>query len=254
MAAELLQEAINGLAESATDYALALSSVSVFAMALVETWKRITGRRDGFQAAVLSRWMPADAFRELLAVATAVRPDQIRLPVFAGKRLALGRRSDRPEEAFFALDLTAIVARIRDAAEIAILQPVDHPHLFAFLAGGTPGVDVTKWEAATQAPRPDGSTDTGQDYWADHERLQRVAVARINAFGLATQHTWAWRNRGAAMLTGAILMFVALWQNCGVQPASGQIAQIALISCLGGALAPYAKDLAASIENLRSGK
>jgi hypothetical protein len=177
--------------------------------------------------------------------------------------------------ALFELELAQMMGQVQEAADAALNNPTRYPALFAFLTRGCATEDVEQWKDAMASkdvpPNPGASPPDQRDpkKLADlYGRIRLLVRRQLDSFQTVTAYRWREWNQLAAIALGAILMFlaqlpstvgsgVALLSVPGFEALLATLFSVAgfkmaLVSVLGGVLAPVAKDLVDALGKVKT--
>ncbi len=255
-------------------YAVTLAAVSAFSAALIEAVKALLSWRDRFHKAHLLRWvrsvpLPGEAARrihreveearfheyvysQLLRLTTGEAPAEtaMRMPIeWTPWVVSAGN-------ALFALPLEKMMGQIQDAADTAMGNPHVYPELYLFLTAGADLDDISNWYRWAQEPPVRSTEDakTAKTQADTYARLRQLVRRRLDAFQVTTSYRWETGNQVASVLFGAIVLFGSLvYLVSPPKPEGLQLLGLALLSLMGGILAPAAKDLVIALKKVRSG-
>jgi hypothetical protein len=149
-----------------------------------------------------------------------------------------------------------MMGHIQDAATIALRDWATFPALFAFLTAGARPDDVAAWKSDAYKPGAKLAPDESNRRAAIYARLTAIAKAKLDGFQLYTGFRWANGNQLMAIVVGAVVLGGALlWSSAFSSNAltAGQIVFYCILSLLGGALSPIAKDLVVALKRVRTG-
>ena len=257
-------------------YAVTLAAISALSMALIEAVKAILSWRDRFHKRRVRHWVQSVAVpRETFQRVQLPPPDvaQFHQRVYAQLIQLTTGETAKPEamvepiewrpwdvspgNALFALELEKMMGQVQDAADAALGHPHVYPDLYLFLSTGASLDDVANWHSWAQQP-PVG---TAQDpalakRQADtYARLRQFIRRRLDAFQLIANYRWQTGNQVVSVLFGAVLLFGSLVYLARNKPPESLLGWLglAVVSLLGGIMAPVAKDLVVALKRVRSG-
>ena len=258
---DAVASAVNVFADFLLRYVVALAGVGALAMALIEAWKKLFDTRTKYHLRAVLRWFGAHhaAYAELIHLTTGV-PLTSQTGKFAEKHQGMAHsRGSLPadyELSLFTLELERMMGHIQDAATIALRDWATFPALFAFLTAGARPDDVAAWKSDAYKPGARLAPDESNRRAAIYARLTAIAKAKLDGFQLYTGFRWANGNQLMAIVVGAIVLGAALiWSQ---MKANGQVSFegmifLGILSLLGGALSPIAKDLVVALKRVRTG-
>jgi hypothetical protein len=261
MTPDAVASAVNVFADFLLRYVVALAGVGALAMALIEAWKKLFDTRTKYHLRAVLRWFGAHhaAYAELIHLTTGVDLAQERnLLVGKHERFSHARGSLPAdyELSLFTLELERMMGHVQDAATIALRDWATFPALFAFLTAGARAEDVAAWKSDAFKPGAKLPPDESNRRAAIYARLTAIAKAKLDGFQLYTGFRWANGNQLMAIVVGAVVLGGALlWSSALSQNAlsAGQIIFYCILSLLGGALSPIAKDLVVALKRVRTG-
>ncbi len=258
---DAVASAVNVFADFLLRYVVALAGVGALAMALIEAWKKIFDTRTKYHLRAVLRWFGThhSAYAELIHLTTGV-PLEPHAAKFADKHAAYAHaRSSLPADyalSLFTLELERMMGHIQDAATIALRDWASFPALFAFLTAGARPEDVAAWKSDAYKPGAKLAPDESNRRAAIYARLTAIAKAKLDGFQLYTGFRWANGNQLMAIVVGAIVLGGALVWSQVVSNKNFTLETIVLfsvLSLLGGALSPIAKDLVVALKRVRTG-
>ncbi len=257
---EAVTAAVDLFAAFLLRYAIALAGVGALAMGLIEAWKKIFDTRTKYHMREVLDWFGSarDAYGELIHLTTGAPLQAMARPAVEEHQLLARSRTAVPprfEISLYSLELERMMGHVQDAATTALRDPRRFPNLYAFLTDGASPEDIRSWETvAYAAPAPNGfSSNERANLYA---RLHAAAKGQLDGFQLYTGHRWANMNQVFSIVVGAVVLGGALvWAQIAANKAwtPGTIALFCILSLLGGALSPIAKDLVVALKRVRSG-
>jgi hypothetical protein len=216
-------------------------------------------------------YSPAEAYAEFFHLTSGQR---LPLPLQPRDDWKNWRGLDR---AVFELDIARLMAQVQDAADAVLNNPAAYRNLYAFLTRGCPPEEAGQWQAfvtgAQDHENPDAPTKAMSDLYG---RIRLLMRRQLDAFQCVTSSRWEEMNQLWAVLVGAAILLCAQFvmlshaEEATAAPflplqdlaagaskafSDGQLfLGLLLKSALGGALAPFAKDLLSSISSLKFSK
>lgn len=282
-------------------YAGTLAALGALTVALMEAYKKLFDVQARFQRLAMLRWFLNDqsgsgshyfaqsattpasarnegydagrAYEQLLDLTTGVGAQDSRLSRrFEVSRALSSRRkfSRSIEYALFELETDRLMGQVQDAADLAVNNPSLYPDLFAFLTRGALADDVANWKEDVKSVVSSlNASDQQRKEVADRfTRLKQIVRRQLDSYQIVTAMRWREWNQFAAVIVGAVLLFIAQVFALG-QGANGTWssevfqrlftdhpllwAKLILISVFGGMLAPVAKDLVDALRKVKSG-
>jgi hypothetical protein len=182
------------------------------------------------------------------------------------------------DRAVFELESARLMAQVQDAADAVLNNPAAYRNLFAFFTRGCSAQEAGAWQAFVTATTYDAAgspTKAASDLYG---RIRLLMRRQLDAFQCVTASRWEEMNQLWAMLTGAAILLCAqfvMLNHGGTTAADAKeflpysdlvtgfthawnnpeiLLGVVLKSALGGALAPFAKDLLSSISSLKFSK
>jgi hypothetical protein len=177
------------------------------------------------------------------------------------------------DRAVFELDVARLMAQVQDAADAVLNNPAAYRNLYAFLTRGCSAEEAGAWQAFVMSTKRE-TVDTPAKAASDlYGRIRLLMRRQLDAFQCVTASRWEEMNQLWAILVGAAILLCAqfiMLSHAGdattrpFLPISDLMAGavkacvdlqvllgIILKAALGGALAPFAKDLLTSVSSLK---
>jgi len=275
-----VQISVEGFAGFVTRYFVALAAVGALTMAVLEAWKKVFDTRTRFQMKAVLRWIgesaedfraasqlgraaapePRLAYAELIHLTTGTEmpaADDAAMDLLPRHREIAAQRTKVPRDAelaLFSLDLDRMMGHIQDAADVALRDPGRYPDLYKFLAWGAGDADLTAWQQEAYAPAAALDAERSNQRAGLYARLNGAMRRRLDGFQLYTDYRWTNLNQLAANSVGALIMFCALVvanQAAGQGIDGAEWVFFVVVSLIGGALAPVAKDIVMALQRVR---
>lgn len=287
-------QSLNDISNFIMSYAITLAALGALTVAIIEAWKKLRDSPAIFHRRSVLRWLdndpgregvmtsshyrvwPADpdqqavspdsrksytsarCFEQLLWLTTGVQPvEEGKAPRFHAA-LARGWTSYGRSigSALFELELDRMMGQVQDAADVALNNPRMFPDLFAFLTRGASLEDAQRWQDDVTVAMTTLASDNPRrkDIADRYIRLKQLVRRHLDSFQIVTAARWREWNQLAAVVVGAVLLFVAQYMNVqqnGVASAVDWL-KIMPVSLLGGMLAPVAKDLVDALRKVKS--
>ncbi|WP_342618409.1 hypothetical protein [Rhodoferax sp. GW822-FHT02A01] len=210
---------------------------------------------------------PARAYAEFFHLTSGQR---LPIPLKPRGDWAHWRGIDR---AVFELDVARLMAQVQDAADAVLSNPSAYRNLYAFFTRGCSAEEAGDWQAfvtGTRFDTTDAPTKAASDLYG---RVRLLMRRQLDAFQCVTASRWEEMNQLWAILVGAVILLLAqfiMLSHLGdakvapflpIQDLFNGAAEalrkpdlffgVVLKAALGGALAPFAKDLLSSISSLK---
>jgi hypothetical protein len=210
---------------------------------------------------------PAGAYAEFFHLTSG---QKLPVPLKPRSDWAHWRGIDR---AVFELDVARLMAQVQDAADAVLNNPAAYRNLYAFFTRGCSAVEAGAWQAfvtGTRYAAADMPTKAASDLYG---RVRLSMRRQLDAFQCVTASRWEEMNQLWAILVGAAILLCAqliMLSHAGEASAAPFLPisdlvmgaakaasnpeillGIVLKSALGGALAPFAKDLLSSVSSLK---
>jgi len=268
---EQIKTVINNFVDFILNYAITLAAIGGLSMALIEALKSIFSWRDRWHRWKVCDWIqgmtiPVNIFAKLnipsesdeAAFHHTVYTQLILLTTGQnvptgemGKGIELLPWSLSESNALFALELEKLMGQIQDAADMALAHPHHYSALYLFLTAGGDSKDIAYWYECARNPPVSTQEDMAlAKQQADtYSRLRQFIRRRLDAFQLATSYQWQTLNQIVSVALGSVLLFASL---VFISKESNWIG-LAVISLIGGIVAPVAKDLVMALKRVRSG-
>ena len=246
----MMSDDLNAVTENVTDVALLLVAVATVSMTFLELIKALSRVRLFFHRRLIRRWIEDRAgkngvgervWRELLTLA-------------AGGPENEGVLFDQPTG--------KMMGQIQAAVNIALDFPAVYQSLYDFLravpGGEPPDGDGRRWmrfAAAKYGFAPDDpaisaglpSDRDSRQAAADRALIGNLVSRKLDALQTRIEYLWARSNQLLSVLLGAALLLFLLGHANG-----GHITlQGIVMSLLGGAISPFAKDIVTALAGLR---
>jgi hypothetical protein len=156
------------------------------------------------------------------------------------------------ERTLYNLSLEKMMGQLQEAADVVLDNPQHHLEAYLLLTNTAAPDDVD--QALQFAMMPHGQAreldDSQREYYAGvSNRIQQAVQRQLDSFQLRAGHYWASANQYAAVILGAVLLFVAIYLSVGTGSLS--FWTMLMMSVLGGFIAPIAKDLLVGLRRVR---
>lgn len=229
--------------------ATALAAVGIVTMALIQTAKDAAPLRRWFQRRWVRRWL---AFQWRKAAGPQATPEG---PHTAGDdlvRLATGGDA----EALFDLPIEQLCAQMNAASLIVLDYPWRHVELLRCLAAGVNPRDIEALLAARELAEKPRSQQTPEDQKkltdiADpRNRVAHQIQRNIDALQIAAGFRWKLGMQIASIAISALIIVTGL-RMYGAETPFRNTPLYILAAILSGFVAPVARDLVATLQQLR---
>jgi hypothetical protein len=243
---QAIQALLDVVQDKTLPFFTAVAGVGVLSMAILQTVKDLTPMRSWFQAWWIRGWL-ADK------CAQSSGPDRMQLepasPVRAERDLVL-LSTDGDRDALYDLAIEQLCGQMNVAAQSALDHPGRYRDLLLSLACRAEPEDVRRVlePPPREGPKENVPPERLQPYVDARNRVTQQIQRAIDAVQISMGFRWKFLLQVAAfVLSGAITAVGVASQR----PAGWNATSIVAIAVLGGFLAPVARDLVASVQQLR---
>lgn len=269
---EAISQLFDRFADVILRYAVALAGTGTLAMALIEMIKSVSSLRDRFHKQRVRNWIRNTNPRLLEKACAKINrswPQEdaifgetvyVQLIELTTGEIVRAAHMDKGIEwwpwivssgnALFALELDKMLGQIQDAADMALGNPDVYPELYLFLTAGADLEDVGRWQSWAQSPPVSTKVDAkeAKEQADTYARLRQFIRRRLDSLQLTAGYFWQTINQIASASLGAIMLFVAL---VILDKGKTNWLFLAVVSVVGGVIAPVAKDLVMALKRMR---
>lgn len=231
-------------------FATAMAAVGVLSMATIQTLKELLPLRRIYQKHFVLRWL-AERARKAIPSADPGRSAE----AAEAELITLSTAGDR--RAFYELPIEQLTGQMAAAAQVVLDYPGRYGDLFNCLAATGDPDDRSRF---VDAP-PYAHTDRRQLSPEQQEQVTRHVDRRtrlthhvqraIDALQIAAGSQWKHRLQVMAFVLSALFTFSALAFFRGLSFTRHELGAALATGLAGGFVAPIARDLVASLEQLR---
>jgi hypothetical protein len=211
-------------------------AVGVLVMAIIQTLKDLLPIRRIFQRRFLRTWLATQA-RGAPVSPLAAEADLVRLAT-AGD-----------SNSFFDLPIEQLCGQMNAGMQLALDYPKKHEELLRLMAASAEASDIDRvvesWEA--DSPRLDDLTPPEKDALIQaRARVAHATQRAIDGLQIAAGNRWKLLLQIAAFSLSFLITTFAALSGAAAWPAASAV----LYGLLGGFLAPVARDLLASLQQV----
>jgi hypothetical protein len=240
----------------AIPFLTAAASVGVLSMALIQTAKDILPLRRWFQRNWIGGWLDGKAKYFVLR---APRPPLKGLehPEYIERDL-IRLATDGDDNAFYDLQIEQLCGQMNAAAQVAIDYAQDYPDLLKTLACMAKLEDIRLLldpPPAAKQPRSSVADPKSHEefnaYVDARNRVTHQIQRAIDALQVSAGFRWKWYLQIASIVLSGVIAGIGVWRFGHFQDPWKQFFTTIGAAILGGFLAPVARDLVASLQQLR---
>jgi len=273
--------AIEKFVEAVSNYAYpfvkAIAAVGVLSMAVLQTLKDMFPLRNWFQQYYVHRWMKQKSWDARLASTEWMTMSEAGLAWFKVERertdpaaeskyflvspsVAKAEKdvfklaTDGDDKALYDLPIEQLCGQLNSAAQMVLDRPIDHPDLYLCLAAMADPVDVARVmfppkEAKAARPLNEGDAQTRHDSYVDSRtRVTHQIQRAIDALQIAAGFRWKFWMQLASIVLSGLFSGLGMWM---FWKGSQLFLSSLVVAVLGGFLAPVARDLVATLQQLK---
>lgn len=274
--AAAIQKLLDFVSQHYYQFLIAIASVGVLSMAIIQTIKDMLPVRNWFQQFFVRRWLQQkanDAYNQSSAwmkgagsqwfgaeaKLTDPAADSTKFEKGPDWTVAEGDlfklATDNDSDALYDLPIEQLCGQINAAAQVVLDRPSDHPDLILCLASVADPVDVARVmfppaEAKAARPLDDDDARRRHDSFVDaRTRVTHQVQRAIDALQITAAFRWKFILQLSSILLSGAIAGIGVWKFA---PQAGFLAVVG-IGIMGGFLAPVARDLVAALQQLRKG-
>jgi hypothetical protein len=235
-------------------YLAAMAAIGVAAMALIQAAKDVLPIRKWFQRMRLEKWM-AEGAREAEARFGATLTDSTGVGINARRawKDLVALSVDGDESALLDLQIEQLCGQMSAAFQMVLDYPKQYRDLLLIAGSFATPADMNEIlnTDRTKIARGEGPATPEQVRWADaRNRVTHQLQRAVDGFQIATGYRWTYWMKVASFIVSGILAAIAVATKG--QGVFAHIGVILFTAILAGFLAPIARDLAATIQKLRT--
>jgi hypothetical protein len=267
---------VQAISNSAYPFVKAIAAVGVLSMAVLQTLKDMFPLRNWFQEFYLQRWLQRKSreagqrWAEWISAqgvawfqAEAEKTSPPATPgIVAGPDWKVAETdlfklaTDGDRDALYDLPIEQLCGQVNSAAQMVLDRPGEHPDLFLTLASVADPPDLARVmfpprEAKAARSLQEGEAQTRHDAYIDaRTRVTHQIQRAIDALQITAGFRWKFTMQFAAIVLSGIFAGLGMWI---FWKGSHVFLSSLIVAVLGGFLAPVARDLVATLEQLRKG-
>jgi hypothetical protein len=240
--------AINKLIKLISDYSysflVAVAAVGVLAMAILQTLKDMLPLRQWFQRYWVNDWLKKRVGTDA-KIGKEAEIDLIRLA------------TDGNDKAFYDLPIEQLCGQMNAAAQAVLDNPKDHEALLRSLAKNANAADIKQVMdppveiRRSRADLNDAEKMIFDSYVDARNRVTHQVQRAIDALQVSAGFRWKHLLQISSILLSAFIAGMAVFLYGGIPEFSAKLVATLVVAVLGGFLAPVARDLVASLQQLR---
>ena len=251
-----IETLIRRVYDLAVPFLTAVASVGVLSMALIQTAKDMFPLRRWFQRNWVKGWLAGKA-KYFESRASRLPLKGLEHPEYIERDL-IRLSTDGDDKAFYDLQIEQLCGQMNAAAQVAIDYAQDYPDLLKTLACRAKLEDIRLLldppPSAKQPPSKTADPESKAEFNAYIDARNRVThqIQRaIDALQVSAGFRWKWYLQLASIVLSGIIAGIGVWRFGHFQDPLKQTLTTFGVAALGGFLAPVARDLVASLQQLR---
>jgi hypothetical protein len=212
--------------------------------------------RRWFQRNWVRGWLGGKA-EYFLSRASGPPPEGLEHPEYIERDL-IRLATDGDDNAFYDLQIEQLCGQMNAAAQVAIDYPQDYPDLIKTLACMAKLEDIRLLldpPPAAKQPRSSVADPKSHEefnaYVDARNRVTHQIQRAIDALQVSAGFRWKWYLQIASIVLSGIIAGIGVWRFGHFQDTWKQFFTTIGVAILGGFLAPVARDLVASLQQLR---
>jgi hypothetical protein len=240
-----IQTLTTNIYKFAYPFLTAVSAIGVVSMAIIQTIKDTLPVRGWFQDYRVHQWL-SEKGKATNADHQLAEQDLVRLA------------TDGDRDALYNLPIEQLSAQMNTAIQAALDKPKGHEPLVRCLASKVPPEDIDQvLSPPGDAMQPRASLTPDQqkkfDAYVDaRNRVTHQVQRALDGFQIAVGFRWKLYLQSSSIVLSSILAFIAVQHYAAADLNwSKRIGAAIVVGILAGFLAPVARDLVASLQQLR---
>lgn len=275
---QAIQTLVNQSSAFALPFFTAVAAVGVLSMAIIQTVKDLSSARLWFQKRAVEKWLAtksSEVGARLRAWATSdeSRPFLGRegtrkasltemsgfsgrvAPAKAAEDLAL-LATDGDRAALYDLPIEQLCGQLNSAAQVVLDDPSRHLDLMFCLASRAEPLDLARLvfppsEARAARPRSGQGQERFDAYVDARNRVAHQVQRALDALQLSVGSQWKVQLQLASIVLSGVIAGLGVFLFGNIDGVLKRLAATLVVAVLGGFLAPVARDLVASLRQLR---
>lgn len=242
-----VNEFLADLANQGSSLLEPIVAVGILSMAIIQTVKDLLPVRRVFQRRFLRAWLAGQQERARTTPAAGSPPAETDAKDAEADLVRLATAGDA--SAFFDLPIEQLCGQMNAAMQVALDYPKGHQDVVRLLAASAPPADVElliqSWEQDSQ--RLDSLETTAKDALVQaRARVAHATQRAIDGLQIAAGSRWKLHLQLAAFALSFAITTLAALSGATKWPAASAL----LYGLAGGFLAPVARDLFASLQQI----
>ncbi|TAL17856.1 hypothetical protein EPN96_03625 [bacterium] len=240
----------SGIAEQLTKMAMAMAAVGVLSMALIQTAKDILPLRRIFQTWKVREWLgnetgPYRLELELFRSNATQSKDSLRgdnfLKIAEKDLLKLSTAGD--PMALYSLPIEQLCGQLNAAAQVVLDYPWEYPELLGCLSTHA---RIDDMRLLWRQPSPDNPKPTQEQVDA-RTRVAHQVQRSIDGLQIAASSQWQYGLQVSSFVISFLICYIGILSVNG----NNNLATAVVFGLAGGFFAPVARDLLASLQQMR---
>lgn len=239
--AAAIQKLVETVSKNSYPFFTSVAAVGVLTMAIIQTAKDLFPIRQKYQRCRVRRWLS-----EKNAVSAGEAEEDL-------VRMA----TDGDRKALYDLPVEQLCGQISAASQLLMDNPSGHENLFRAVASSAAPQDIQLLLSPPDVVREPRNELKGEDlelydsYVDARNRMAHQIQRAIDGLQIAIGFRWKFYLQFTSIVLSAVIAGFAVWLFSGLQGAGTKLGATFAVAILGGFLAPVARDLVASLQQLR---
>lgn len=239
--AQIISDFIKSVADNAMPFATAMAAIGVLSMAIIQTLKDMLPLRNIFQRYYLVKWLEQKAKDAKTIEGSKPEPTDAESDL-----IRLATAGDR--KAFYDLPIEQLCGQINAALQVVFDYPHEHKDLLHCLAAHSSPDDIS---LLTTRPSSAEVKSKDQNQIDARTRVMHQVQRAVDGFQIAAGYQWKLYLQIAAFSLSYFITVIGLSLHSGIKAVPDNIMLIFVTGIISGFLAPVARDLVASLQQLR---
>lgn len=270
--ATAIQKLLNAVHDNSYKFLTAVAAVGVLSMAIIQTIKDMLPVRNWFQQYFVRRWLRNKAELASMKWQLWIKergqnwffeegikddPPSSAPSTQQAEQDLIKLATDGDREALYALPIEQLCGQLNAAMQVALDRPQDYKDLMQCLVCLADPVDVARVmfpPREAKAPRPpeEGDAQRRYDSFVDaRNRVTHQAQRAIDALQIKAGFRWKFYLQAASIVLSGVIAGVGISWFGNIQDLGVRFLTALGVGILSGFLAPVARDLVASLQQLR---
>jgi hypothetical protein len=275
---QAVQSLVTHISNVALPFFTAVAAVGVLSMAIIQTVKDLSSVRRWFQRRAVARWLGTKAAESGARLHAWALSEEGRAfmgregsrkavaPAFSGfsGRVAAGPAeadlvllaTDGDRAALYDLPVEQLCGQLNSASQVVLDRPARHQDLMFCLASRAEPLDLARLvfppsEARAARPKSGQGQERFDAYVDARNRVAHQVQRALDALQLSVGFQWKFYLQLASILLSGVIAGLGVFFFSDVDSVLKRLGTTVVVATVGGFLAPVARDLVASLRQLR---